>query len=364
MAIDTNIEPAIETRTFPRDLERMALWFALAVALIQAATTFLFNPGAEGLPLIGSPDSLALRAFFAAILITLVIGSYTFVKGIRARNAAVPPEFERGYKWSVVPITIAAAVVFAVTIAWLFAILDRAFPGAAFNRYTMTLFLSIVSGSVAYMVASRMGQLRASGMLYLGVAFLFGTLLFAGARHENPYWWEYSFSHLGMTPSNSRTIFNVGLIFTGSLLVIWQHFFMQDVRALERRGLITHRTYRIFTVALILVGVMLAMVGLVRFGISPIFNVVHDVAATGTGVVLGVLMIFMWWLNSHYDKIFYYLSYLILAGMVSTVIAMVLGYMGLTGLEFACFVLASIWLVLFFRNTELLIEQVAPESRV
>jgi hypothetical protein len=307
---------------------------------------------------------MAIRAFFGSIVISLTVGSYAYIWGMRARNEVVPDEFRQEYRLSVVPMTLAAAVVFGITVAWVFAILERAFPGATFNRVSMTLLLSIVAGTTAYVAASRLGQLRASGMLYLGVAFLFGTLLFAGARNEDPYWWEYSFSHLGMTPSNSKAVFNIGLIFTGALIVIWQQFFMRDVAVLERRNLITHRTLRILNVALLLVGVMLAMVGLIRFGISPLFNVVHDVAATGAGVILGLLMLTLWWLNPHYLRAFYYMSILIVAGMVAVVLAMVMGYTNLTGLEFACFVLASIWLVLFFRNTELLILQVAPESQM
>jgi hypothetical protein len=355
-------DAATKRRTFLEELETRALWFGLAAALIQAATTFVFNPGAAGLPLAGSPDSMAIRSFLAAIVISLGVGSYTYVWGMRSRNEFLPDEFKQDYRWSVVPMALAAMVMSAMTIAWSFAILNQAFPGATFNRVSMTLFLSIVSATIAYVSAVYMGRLHAADMLYLGVIFLFGTLLFAGARNEDPYWWEYSFSHLGMTPSNSKAIFNVGLIFTGALIVIWSQFFMRDVAVLERRGLISHSVFRILNVALFLTGISLGMVGLVRFGIAPILNVVHDVSATGSGVILGLLMLGMWWLNPHYKRVFYYVSILIVAGMIGTVLAKVLGYLSLTGLEFGCFVLASIWLVLFFQNTQLLIARVAPES--
>jgi hypothetical protein len=361
--MSTSLEAAATKRhTFLEELESRALWFALAAALIQAATTFIFNPGANGLPLAGSPDSMAIRSLLAAIVISLVVGSYSYVWGMRSRNEVLLEEFQQDYRWSVVPMALAAVVMSAMTIAWLFAILNRAFPGATFNRVSMTLFLSIVSSTIAYIVAVYMGRLHAADMLYLGVIFLFGTLLFAGARNEDPYWWEYSFSHLGMTPSNSKSIFNIGLIFTGALIVIWSQFFMRDVAVLERRGLISHRTFQILNLSLFLTGIMLGTVGLIRFGIAPIFNLIHDVAATGSGVILGLLMLSMWWLNPHYGRVFYYVSVLIVVGMIGTLLANVMGYLTLTGLEFGCFVLASIWLVLFFQNTQLLIARVAPES--
>lgn len=364
MSEELERSPVNDRRTFLESLERLALGTGLVAALVQAGITFLFNPGAEGLPLIGSPDSMAIRSLFSTIVIALIMGPYAYIRGMQARNRVIPEEFRQDYRLSVVPATLAAAILFGITIGWSFAVLERAFPGVVFNRITMTLFLSTVAGIVGYMVVTTMGQLRAPGMLYLGVGALFGTLIFAGARHEDPYWWEYSFSHLGMTPSNSKSIFNIGLVFTGVLLVIWQQFFMTDLKVLERRGLITHRTLRIFNVSLVLVGVLLAFVGIVRFGIGPFFNVVHNVSATGMGVILGLLMLAMWKLNPHYVRVFYYVSILIVAAMIGVVLAMVFGFIGLTGLEFVCFTLASLWLILFFRNTELLIEEIAPESRM
>ncbi|MEZ4716110.1 MAG: hypothetical protein R2851_08475 [Caldilineaceae bacterium] len=44
------------------------------------------------------------------------------------------------------------------------------------------------------------------------------------------------------------------------------------------------------------------MVGIVRFGIGPLFNIIHDVSATGMGVILGLMMLFMPKLNPHYMR--------------------------------------------------------------
>ena len=42
-----------------------------------------------------------------------------------------------------------------------------------------------------------------------------------------------------------------------------------------------------------IIGVLLSMVGIMRFGIGPISNIIHDLSATGMGVVLGLLLLFM-----------------------------------------------------------------------
>ena len=354
----------VSGRTFDEQLERIALRTVMIVVLIQMAVTLVFGPRGGSIAMVGSPDSAAVRALLSAAVIAAIVGPIAYVRGTRVRNSKLPKEFQQDYRLSAVPITIAGVLVTMLAVSWFYDVLNRAFEGAMFNRITLAILLSISSGVVAYAVAKTMAHLRASGMLYLVVASLMGTLLLAGAHNENPYWWEYSFSHLGMTDSNSKAIFNVGLIFTGILVLVWQEFFMKEFRSLERRELITLRSYQVFRWGFVVTGIFLAMVGIVRFGIGPLFNIIHDVSATGMGVILGLMMLFMPKLNPHYMRAFYYISWLIVGGLVFSAVIKVLGYVNLTGLEMAGFTLASLWLLLFFRNTKLLLQRVAPELQV
>lgn len=361
MSVSVDTAQEEKQRTFVEHLEQRALWISMAAALLQGFLTLIFNAGSGGMPLTGSPDSVAIRALVSAVLITLIVGPLAYLRGGEARNRYVPDEFRHDYRISVVPVTLAGMMLSGLTVAWVFALLDRGFPEATLSVPSSMLYLGLIAGVVAYTVASYMGQLRAAGMLYLVVGALMGTLIFAGARNEDPYWWEYSFSHLGMSASNSRTLFNIGLIFTGLLMIVWQQFFIKDMSVLVRRGLITQRVHQIFHWALIVAGIALAMVGIVRFGIGPFFNIVHDLSATGLGVVIGLLALGMWKLNRHYVREFYYMSVLMVGGIVLAAIFKVLGYVSLTGLEMIGFMLASAWLLMFLRNTEMLIQRVAPE---
>ena len=354
----------VSGRTFDEQLERIALRTVMIVVLIQMAVTLVFGPRGGSIAMVGSPDSAAVRALLSAAVIAAIVGPIAYVRGTRVRNDKLPKEFHQDYRLSAVPITIAGVLVTMLAVSWFYDVLNRAFEGAMFNRITLAVLLSISSGVVAYAVAKTMAHLRASGMLYLVVASLMGTLLLAGAHNENPYWWEYSFSHLGMTDSNSKAIFNIGLIFTGILMLVWQEFFMKEFRVLERRGLITLRIFQVFRWGFVITSIFLALVGIVRFGIGPLFNIIHDVSATGMGVILGLMMLFMPRLNPHYMRAFYYISWVILGGLIFSAVIKVLGYVNLTGLEMAGFTLASLWLLLFFRNTKLLLQRVAPELQV
>jgi hypothetical membrane protein len=198
-------------------------------------------------------------------------------------------------------------------------------------------------------------------LITLSMLYLFATLFFAAAFNEDPYWWQNSFSYLGMSGSNSRYIFDVGLLFTGILVITWQFYFMESFVYLRERGLITERTHSLIRWALILVGVMLACVGIFRFGINLFFNVVHDVAATGMGVILGLLMLLLWRFVPGYQRIFYAVSIVMVVLMILSAILKVGGRFNLVGLELAAFALAGLWLILFYRNTELLVAQIAEK---
>lgn len=360
----SKITPDFNRRTFFETVERLSLWTAMIAALVTAVLTLILGAGEEGLRMVGARDSAAARGLISTVIICLVVGPLAYTRGMRARNRLLPAEFRRDYRISAIPMTLAATLLVAVIVAWSFELFNRSFQGIQFSTAGLTIFLALLSGVVAYGVTTGMSKLRTQGMLYLVVASLFGTLLFAGATNDDPYWWEYSFSHLGMTASDSKAIFNFGLLFTGALIVIWQQFFIKEFAALERRGLVTHRTVQLIRTGLIASGIMLAMVGVVRFGIGLFFNIIHDLSAGGVGVILGLMMLTMWKLNPHYVKEFYYMSGVILAGMIFAAAAKVLGFIGLTALEMAAFALASLWLILFLRNTELLLEHVAPETRL
>ena len=60
---------------------------------------------------------------------------------------------------------------------------------------------------------------------------------------------------------------------------------------------------------------------------------------------------------------FYIYSYVSLAMVILAVVLMILGVYSLTGLELAAFVVASIWLLIFYRNVSQLTEQVRPGVR-
>jgi hypothetical membrane protein len=220
--------------------------------------------------------------------------------------------------------------------------------------------IAVLSGALAYFVARSFYYVRAPGLILMTVIALMGTLMFAGALNEDPLWYEGSFSGLGMTSSNSKTVFNIGLVITGLLIIAWSQFLLDDLRALVKYGYTTEKYLNWIRILFIIAGVFLAMVGVVRWGIGPLGNLLHNVFAGGAGAALAIVLVGMYWLIPHFVRWFYYLSWGLLALIVISVILKLLGYFTLTGIELMGFGSASLWLLFFMRSAQNLVNRVDP----
>ena len=230
------------------------------------------------------------------MLLALFLTPYAYTQANENRNRRLPDEMRRKYAWIVIPITVAVTLFVGLVVSGAFEMLTRAFEGVQLSRLAASLRIATFIGIFSYVLVSWIMRMRNSNLIYIAVFYLFATLLTAGATHENAMWYQNSFSYLGMTESNSKFIFNVGLPFTGLLIVIWSLFFTEYLDVLLETEIITSRTRGIIRWGVILTGILLSLVGIVRFGIGLFFNIIHDLSATGMGIVLGVLMLLMPWL--------------------------------------------------------------------
>jgi len=348
--------------TWGEEVETFALRFALLFGLIQLVSVFVFAWPRDRIPLYGDPGSVGGRALLSSIILSLLVSPIAYLRGIRHRNASKPAGVSLRFAWDTIPVTIAVTLLVALLVVGGFQIFSRPFADVQLDRASAATILVILSGGLAYIISRHLMLARTADLLVtLSVTYLFATLFFSTYFNDNPLWWQNSFSYLGMTESNSRYIFNWGLIFTGLLVVTWQFYFMESFTLLQQHGVITARTHTLIRWALILAGVLLACVGIIRFGIGFIFNVLHDLSATGMGVMLGLLMVSLWRLVPGYRRIFHVVSITMVVLMILAAIFKVTGHFNLVGLELAAFALAGLWLILFYRNTELLLARVVDQ---
>ena len=345
---------------YSRGVERTALWSLIVAGVAMFVVFFIVNAGRESVPIVPDRGSVGFQGLIASILISLILTPYAYVRSTEFRNRSLPDAMRNKYTWFVIPVTIAITLFLALVTGAFFEMITRSFEGLELSRLSASLRLASTMAVLAYILVSWVMRMRNSNLIYIAVFYLFATLLISGAMHENPLWYQASFSYLGMTESNSKFLFDIGLPFTGLLIIIWSFYFKEYLNILLEDGIITQRTRSLLHWGIVLSAVLLSMVGLVRFGMAPIFNVVHDASATGMGVVLGLMMLFMPWMIKTFSRVFYIYSYVSVAMMVVAVVLMVMGVYSLTGLEMSAFVMASVWLLIFYRNVDQLVIQQRP----
>lgn len=347
------------------EVEASALKMMLIFGIIQLISVFIAEWSHELTPLIGEPGSVAAHALISSLIISVIATPIAYIHGVRhRRRKGQKTTSEHRRHLGVIPVTIAVTLLVGLLVIGSFEIFTRSFVGVMLDRPSSATVLTLIAGGLAYIITRQLMLAHTAALLVnLAVTYLFATLFFATYFNDNPLWWQKSFSYLGMTESNSRYIFDLGLIFTGTLVVIWQAYFLPHFTLLRDDKLITQRTHEIIRWVLILSGVLLAFVGIFRFGISPFFNVVHDLSATGMGVLLAILMLGLQWLVPGYPRIFYYASIVIAVLIAISALLKVFGHFSLVGLELAGFALAGLWLILFFRNTELLVARTLQNHR-
>ena len=349
--------------TFASEIERTALTALLVFGLLAVVTVWIFNASRESIPIAPDRGSVGFQGLMLSMLAAVVITPIAYMRSNRYRNENVPAPLRRKYTWMVVPITIAVTLLVALIVAASFELITHSFQGVELSRISASLRLGTYIGTLSYFLVVWVMRMRGSNLVYIAVFYLFATLLVAGATNENPMWYQGSFSYLGMTESNSKFIFNLGLPFTGILIVIWTFYFTDYLDVLKHENVITDRTRTLIHYGLILTGILLSFVGIVRFGMGSIGNIIHDVSATGMGVVLGVMMLFMPRLIDRFSRIFYVYSYVVVGLLITAVVLFVMGVYSLTGLELAAFSMAAVWLIIFYRNTVELTEHVRPDLK-
>ena len=354
-----NTERPQQKVEYAEDAERLALGIALIFGLAQLLSVVLLYSRGNGASLVNGPNSVGAHALISSLVIALLISPLAYLRGLKFRYTSYADTKQGEHRWSVVPVTIGTTLLALLLVTIGFEVISRAFINVKLDLASTAAILTLLTGVLTYLIVTRLMLTRTSALLvHLAVFYLFATLFFSTYGQDNPIWWQRSFSYLGMNDSNTKLIFDLGLILTGILILAWQHFFMDAFALLGDQKLINPRSITIVRLVLIAAGIALAFVGIFRYGLSPLTNVIHDVSATGVGVVSGLLMISLRWVVPGYQRIFYLISAVMAFLMLLAAALKVAGFYSLVGLELGAFVLAGLWLLLFYRNTELLVARV------
>lgn len=342
--------------------DRMTLRFAVPAALLGGLATWLLNWGRSPIPFADDVYGFGVLIFFFAILTALICSAAGFVLGVRFRNSLVPEELRRAWIWSVLPLAFTYAVVVGLFAAIGLQFAGMVFPQLALQSVYAIVLVGLVCGGVANSVANQCMQVRVRNVLALFIITLLGGVAISAITVNNAMWWEKSFSFLGESESRSRIIFNTTMIVSGILLIILQQFFMDDFVYLRHLGLLTERKVRWGRAGLVALGVSMAMIGIIPFGIDGFFNTVHDLCAYS---IAGILLAFMLTTRRFLPGLtpeFYATTWFTMALLIVAVALHLLGSINTVGVELLAFAIGGSWFILFIKNVELFVEHINPSA--
>lgn len=328
-------------------VESEAVYAALLSGAMGGLAGLLLGLFGPPLPLAGdgSLGRIAAVAAGAAAMIAAAVGYW------RARRLP-------GQEWrlalstwrftvNTVSVALVHGILATVAVVAVFLVLSLGFIGLEVDAFWSMVLLGVTMGLTVYMVSlsvSRMSTQRMSSLLMSFVAI--GTLT-AMVTTPDPMWWEVHFSQLGTFGDFSSLLFNGTLVVGGLLVTSFAVYLAADLHALaESGGLTSPHGERIVPTLFVVMGLMLAGVGLVPVNVSLL---IHNLCASGMAVMFLALLIGGPWLLRGLPRTYFVSAWIFLGAMVVSTVLFAVGFFGLTAFEIIVFVLIFGWIAVFIR---------------
>lgn len=355
--------PAADARTAPPeprtsvDVESEAFAVAVAVGLVSIVVGGLLFAGTN--PPIWGGISLGVAAA-GSILIAGVIVAYVGYWRSRSVDGQQWRLELKSWKFIVDATTVAFvhAVLAVLAAIAVFLLLQRSFQGLTLDAPFTTIALALVTALAAYWIYLSVSSITTPKMSSLLVLFMtFGTLT-AMATSSDPAWWEYHFSQLGTFGDRSSSLFNLTLIIAGFFVTTFALYLQRDLQVLvDRRVLANPRAPRTVSVYFVVMGVMLACVGIFPLTVSVLL---HNLSASGMAVTFLVLLFSSPWVLKGLPGRFFLVSGgFAVALIVGALLFEPIGYYNLTAFELVAFAIIFAWIAVFIRYISALTEQTA-----
>jgi len=301
--------------------------------------TFFFILGGDQIPIIGA-WSMDDRVMFSS----LIVAPLAFAYGAWAawgRNGEDMPwakTFTRGL----------AATLGIVSLAMLgMPIIDAAFKNYLFSSFYAAVFPAITSGVVAYVCAAWAARRWPGDLVLLAVAVVGVAVMGAAATAGADDWWTAALSSLGTAGSSSWRLFNVGVIVSGTMLLLTVHTMRPMLERAKRLRLTSDNAPKSMSWGMALAAILLIGVGL--FPMDTHFAI-HNVCGVGFGAVLLVGMVFAKRLFPGLPKQFIWYSWAFAVLSIVTAPLYPLGIMSLAEIEVVIFGVEALWAMLWLAS--------------
>jgi hypothetical membrane protein len=339
------------------DVESEAFAVAVAVAIVTAVVGGFLFAGTN--PPIWGGISLGVAAA-GSILVAGTIVAY--VGYWRSRTVEGQQWRLELKSWTFIVDATTVALVHAVLAVLaaiaVFLLLQRSFQGLTLEAPFTTVAMALVTALAAYWIYLSVSAMTTPKMSALLVLFMtFGTLT-AMATSSDPAWWEYHFSQLGTFGDRSSSLFNITLIVAGFFVTTFALYLRRDLQVLvDRRVLENPTSPRFVSVTFVVMGVMLACVGIFPLTVSVLL---HNISASGMAVTFLVLLFSSPKVLKGLPGRFFVVSASFAGALiVGALLFEPIGYYNLTAFELVAFAIIFAWISIFIRYINALTEQTA-----
>ncbi|GAA4354432.1 DUF998 domain-containing protein [Microbacterium rhizosphaerae] len=346
------MQPLPETTTpVPgRRAESEAVYAALTAGALGAVYGLLVGLFAPKLQLGGNSHSFAVWAACGAAVVAAVIAT---VEYWRARNRP-GQEWRRSLpSWKFIVNTVSVVIVHAalsfVIVYALFRLLAAGFIGLPIVTFWAVVLMAVTLGLTTWIVFLSVSAMTTQRMATLLLAFIAVGTLTAMLTTPDPDWWKVHFSQLGTFDDLSSWVFNGTLIAGGLLVTTFAVYIANDMRELAAAGILENpRGPRVIPVLFVIMGIMLAFVGIVPVDVNL---TVHNLSASGMAVMYLVMLIGGPRFFRGMPRTYFVASWAFLAATVASVILFIpaIGYFSLTAFEILVFALIFGWIAVFVR---------------
>ncbi len=180
---------------------------------------------------------------------------------------------------------------------------------------------------------------------------IIGGVITAMITNSDQQWWQYNFSFLGGIDAIDSWKFNLTLIFSGLLMIALVDYLF----VILKRNLGSSKSLLILRILLILTAICLAGVGLFPYNDDTFYQQMHNRVASYLVYLIIILIIGLKWFLPNISKDFIKLSYFIVISLIICIILFLgVGYLSLTVFELIAFLLSFSWLLLLFKNIQIL----------
>ena len=345
-----------------REITLYSLRGALAAALLGAITAFALNLNRSYVPMVGDRRAFGTVAVLLSSAFTLVAAGISFAVGMRYRNERVTADRRHDWRLSVAPVALGVAVETLFLIGVGIILANATFKDLALINVIASSIVGAVCAVTVYRTVGQFLLTNERTILQVVVVLLLFGLVLAATQEQNTRWWEESFSYLGTADSNTQLFFNISFVLSGLLLVVWQQFFMEKITILVDHNVVRTRIHNLIKLALILIGVLVTVIGILHWGESPLITTIHDLSAYGAGTIITLGMLTVYWLIPRLSREFYVTSVLLAVLGMAAVGMLFLGIFNTVGVELVYFTIAGGWLILLTNDTEMLINNIEPNG--